>query len=349
MKKRKKILLIALLISLFLGCVSVDAQVNNGYNGNDGTAQHKLDIFMHQQNEKFSANGVDEAKMNIVIRNKMTDSLAEAQFNIRVLLRSSNGIIEPQTVTISKGEVKSEDVSLTSTQSGIASVIAEAVGFEVATASVEFMPPSVPCELLLTADPTENIQADRKHPTILTVKLLNPEGELFIPQVDRYIDIWTDKGDTLPPIKILKEEFYGQEEFATYKNGTVTITAKSHDFSLEDSTAVTFVSPLTWLTLIVAAFGGFCAGVIKYYRENKDKIHKIRFLKKIDGTWRLGIFGHIVFHILFGTVVYIGASLNMPATNFLNLPISIARGAFMIGVTGGLFFFFIISLWERKI
>jgi len=342
MKKWKKILLIVVVISLLLGCVSVNAQVNNGYNKTDWTAQHKLDINMHQQNEKFSANGVDKAKMYIVIRNKMTNSLAEAQSDIEVLLRSKIGIIEPQTVTISKGERKSEDVSLTSKKPGIASVIAEAVGFEVATASVEFMPPPVPCELLLTADPTENILADRRHPTTLTVKLLNPDDEPFIPQVDRHIHISTDRGETLLPIKIPKEKFYGHEEFSTYKNGTVTITAKSHDFNLEDSTAVTFISPITLLTLIVAALGGFLAGVFKYYREYKDKI---LITKKIDGTWRLGIFGHSVFHSLFGTVVYIGASLNIPGTNVFNLPISIARGAFVIGLTGGLFFFAIISLW----
>ena len=347
MKKWKKILLIVVVISLLLGCVSVDAQVNKGYEGNDWTAQHKLGIIMHQQNGKFSANGVDEAKMNIVIRNKMTNCLAEAQSDIEVLLSSNNSIVKPQKVIIFKGKAMSEDVSLTSTQPGIASVIAEAVGFEVATASVEFVPPPVPRELLLTSFPNENVLADGRHPTTLTVKILNPDEEPFMPQVDRYIHIWTNKGEKPPQIIIYARKPYGQGGFMTYKRGTVTITAKSHDFNLEDSTVVTFISPITLLTLIVAALGGFLAGVFKYYREYKDRI--LIKPKKIDGTWRLGIFGHSVFHSLFGTVVYLAASLNIPGTNVFNLPISIPRGAFVIGLTGGLFFFAIISLWGLHI
>jgi hypothetical protein len=341
MKKWKKILLIVVVISLFLGCVSVDAQVNSGYNGNDWTAQHKLDIIMHQQNGKFSANGVDEAKMNIVIRNKMTNSLAGAQSNIEVLFRSSKGIVEPQNITILKDKAMSGDISLTSTQPGIANVIAEAVGFEEATyASVEFVPPPVPCELLLTSFPNENVLADGRHPTTLTVKLLNPDDEPFIPQVDRDIHIWTNRGEKPPQIIIYGRKPYGQGDFMTYKKGTVSITAKSHDFNLENSTAVTFISPTTLLTLVVAALGGFCAGASKYYRDFKDKIF---IPKKIDGTLRLGFFGHLIFHSLFGTVIYILASLNIPGTNVFNLPISITRGAFGIGFLGGFFFFVIIS------
>ena len=68
-KKWKKIMPIVVVILLFLGCVSVNAQVNNEY---------KLDISKHQLNKTFSANGVDEAKMNVVVKNKATNILAEA-------------------------------------------------------------------------------------------------------------------------------------------------------------------------------------------------------------------------------------------------------------------------------
>ena len=78
MKKCKKILPIVVVILLLLCCVSVNAQVNTEYNKNDWTAQYKLDISEHQLNKTFSANGVDEAKMNVVIKNKTTNILAEA-------------------------------------------------------------------------------------------------------------------------------------------------------------------------------------------------------------------------------------------------------------------------------
>ena len=344
MKKCKKILPIVVVILLLLCCVSVNAQVNTEYNKNDWTAQYKLDISEHQLNKTFSANGVDEAKMNVVIKNKTTNILAEALSDIDVLIRSENSIAKPQKVIIFKGEAISEEISLTSTQPGVATVTAEAIGFEVATTSVEFAPPPVPCELLLTAFPNENILADGRHPTTLTVKLLNPDDELFIPQVDKSIDVWTNRGEILPQIKIPKEKFYGREEFSTYKEGIVNITARSPDFNLEGKTEATFISPVTLLTLIFAALGGFLAGIFKYYQEYKKGIV---FLPKRqrDSTWRLGMLGHSIFHAVFGLIVYMGACLNMPLTNLFKLPIGIWSGALMIGVTGGLFFFAIISFW----
>ena len=342
--KKWKILLIVVVISLLLGSVSVNAGVNNGDNINDWTAQYKLDINKHQPNKTFSSNGVDTAKMNIVIRNKTTNNLARALSDREVLLGSENSIIKPRKVTIIKGDARSEDISLTSTQPGIAKVKAEGIGFdEVATTSVEFTPPSVPSALLLAAFPNENILADGIHPTRLTVRLLKQDGELFIPQVDRYIDMGTDRGETPPRIKISNENYFGKEDYTTYKAGTVNITAKSHDFNLEDSTLVTFISPITLLTLIFAALGGFLAGIFKYYREYKDGI----FIKpkKIGDTRRLGMLVHAIIHAFFGLVVYIGACVNMPLSNVFDLPIDIWHGVFMIGITGGLFFFAIISFW----
>ncbi len=85
--------------------------------------------------------------------------------------------MKPQKLVISKGNASSIDVSLTSTQYGAAIVIAEAVGFEAATTSVVFAPPSRPSELDLTAQPNENIIANGRDSTKLTVKLLNPDSE----------------------------------------------------------------------------------------------------------------------------------------------------------------------------
>ena len=341
MEKWKKILLIVVVILLLLGGVSVNAQ---GYNEDDWIAQCKLAIFEHQPDKTVRADGVDKAKMNIVIRDKKTNKMDEVQSDVEVLLSSENGTVEPQTVTISKGEVKSEDISLTSTQPGIARVKSEAGGFDVATTSVEFVLPPKPCELSLSARPTENITADGKHPTNLTVKLLI-NNDPFIPQVDYiYIDIVTNRGETLPKIKIPKDKGYGQGQYKTQRGGTVKITAESVDFELKNSIDVTFVSPLTSLTLLLSLLGGFLGGLVKYYQEYKKGIV---FLPKhqTDGTWRLGMLGHSFFHAFFGLIVYIGACLNMPLTNLFNLPIDIWHGVFMIGVTGGLFFFAIIYFW----
>ena len=60
--------------------------------------------------------------MVVVIRDKETDKMVEARSDVEVLLSSENSTVEPQTITISQGKVRSEDLSLTSTQSGIACV-----------------------------------------------------------------------------------------------------------------------------------------------------------------------------------------------------------------------------------
>lgn len=338
MKKWKNIFTIVVVILFFFSCVSVNAQANNEY---------KLDINQHQLNKTFIA-GLEEAKMNVVIKKKTTNTLAGTLSDIDVLISSENSIVKPQKVTIFKGETQSEEISLTSTESGVAIVTAEAIGFEATTTNVEFKQPTVPRELLITAFPNENILADGKHPTNLTVMLLNPDDEPFIPQVDRYIDVWTNRGETLPQIKITKEKFYGREEFFSYKKGTVNILAKSSDFNLEGETEVAFISPVTFSTMILAILGGFLAGVFKYYQEYKKGIVFLPKHQK-DYTWRLGMLGHSIFHAFFGLIVYIGACLNMPLTNSFKLPIDIWSGAFMIGLTGGLYFFTIISLWSLKI
>ena len=345
-KKREKILLVMVVISLLLLLCrgSIDAQGNNGYNEDDWETQCKLAISEHQPDKTFSATGEDEAKMNIVIQDRKTNNLAEAQSDIVVLFSSTNGSVKPRTITIVTGSAMSEDISLTSTQPGIAIVTAAAAGFEATSASVKFASPPKPCELRLTAHPNENILADGMHPATLTVKLLNPDDEPFIPQVDTYIDIWTNRGEALPQIKISKKKPYGREEFTTYKKGTVRIIAKSLDFGLEDSTEVTFVSPLTSLTLLLSLVGGFLGGVVKYYQEYRKGLVFLPKHETVD-TWRLGMLGHSFFHALFGLIVYVAACLNMPLANLFNLPVDIWSGVFMIGLTGGLFFFAIISLW----
>jgi hypothetical protein len=432
MKVWKKITLIVVTILLLLSCVSVDAQVNKGYKGDEWTAQHSLDIHMPQQNGQFRANGVDEAKMNIAIRNKSTNDLAKAQSDIKVWLRATrssveptgvtifagkamseeisltsaqpgtasveaeaanfevanaslefvppvlcvlhismhqqngqfrangvdeakmniqirnkdtnslvlaqsdievcinatNSIVKPRNTIISKGKTMSGDISLTSTQPGIASVTAEAVAnavdFEDDIASVKFVPPPVPSKLLLTALPNENVLADGVQPTELTVRLFDQNGKIFRPLVNLCIDMGTN--------------------FTTYKRGTVNITAISHHPNLTDSTMVSFISPITLLTLFLAALGGLCAGASKYYQEYKDKIFTP---KRKDGTLHLGFVGHLIFHSLFGIVIFILASFNIPGTNVFNLPIGIGWGAFVIGLIGGFYFFVIINSFYK--
>jgi hypothetical protein len=238
-----------------------------------------LHIHMPRQNGQFLANGVDEAKMNIQIRNNDTNSLVFAQSDIVVCLRATNNsIVKPSKITILEGKQMSEDISLTSTQPGIASVTAEAVAeavdfIEAVTARVEFVSPPVPSKLLLTALPNENILADGRNSTELTVKLFDQNDKIFTPPVNLCIDMGTNNGDTPPQIIIYREKVYGQGNFTTYKRGTVNITAISHQYhNLNDSTMVSFISPITLLTLFLAALGGLCAGIIRYFQDIKGKI-----------------------------------------------------------------------------
>lgn len=342
-KKYEMILLIAIGI-LLISVASVDAEFNDGNNNDNWTAKHELEIYEHQLNKTFNANGEDEAKMNIVIKNKTTNILVIAESDIEVLLRSEGGIFKSRKVTIFKDQAMSEDISLTSTQSGNIRVFAEAVGFEVASTSVEFVPPLNPSELNLTAQPNENILANGKESTKLTVKLLNPDSSLFIPQSDKQIDIWTNKGEKLPQIKIYTGKPYVQTELRTYKQGNVEIIANSPDFNLQDHANVTFVSPISLLGL-AALLGGFLGGIAKYY---KDYSKKISFLPKPNKnhTWQLGMLGHAFFHALFGFLVFVGAFFDVPATNIFSLPVYVGWGVFFIGVLGGIFFFVILSIWE---
>ena len=346
MKKWKKILPIVVVILLLLGCFSVDARVNGGYGYNEDEwfAQHKLDINEYQQNKTFSATGEDEAIMTIVIRNKTTDHLETAPLDIEVLLRSEKGIVKPQKVTIFKGKPKSEDISLTSTQVGTAIVIAEAVGFEVATTSVKFTPPPRPCELYLTAHPQKSIPANGRDQTKLTAKLLNAEGEVFIPQANEYVDTATNRGETLPQINISKNKPIGQVNFTTYKAGTVEFIARSLVFGLEGRTEATFVSPINRLTIVLALLGGLVGGFVEYCLKHKKGFV---FLpkRKNDGTWDLGIIGPIP-HAILGLIMYMVTCLGM---DLIPLPIDVWYSVFTIGFIGGFSSDLIPSRWYEKL
>ncbi len=346
MKKWKKILPIVVVILLLLGCFSVDARVNDGYGYNEDEwfAQHKLDIHKHQLNRTFSATGEDEAKMNIVIRNKTTNFLAKAPLDMEVLLRSEKGIVKPQKVTIFKGNALSEDITLTSTQVGTAIVIAEAVGFEVAITSVEFTPPLRPCELYLTAHPNKSIPANGRDQTKLAIKLLKAEGELFIPQANEYVDIATNRGETLPQINLSKNKPYGQANFTTYKAGTVEFIGRSLVFDLEGRTEATFLSPINRLTMFLAFLGGLVGGFVEYCLKHKKGFV---FLpkRKNDSTWDLGMIGPIP-HALLGLIIYMVTCLGM---DLIPLPIDVWYSVFTIGFIGGFSSDFIPSRWYEKL
>ena len=347
MKKWKKILPIVIVIPLLLDCVSVDARVNNGYRYNEDEwfAHHKLDMHKHQLNKTFSATGDGEAKMNIVIRNKTTNILAKAPLDMEILLRSEKGIVKPQKITIFKGKAISDDITLTSTQVGTAIIIAEAVGFEAATTSVEFTHPLRPCELYLTAHPNKNITANGRDQTKLRIKLLKAEGELFIPQANEYVDIATNRGETLLQINISKNKPYGQANFTTYKAGTVEFIARSLVFGLEGRTKVTFVSPINLLTIVLALLGGFVGGFVEYCLEHK-KGFVFLAKHKSDDTWDLGMIGCSIPHALLGLFVYMGSCLGM---HLIPLPIHIWYSVFTIGFIGGFSSFDIISFyWYKK-
>ncbi len=351
MKRREKVLPVVAVISLFLllASVSVDARVNDGYgyNEDEWLAQYKLDIHKHQLNKTFSATGVDEAKMNIVIRNKTTNLLAKAPLDIEVLLRSENGIVKPKRVTIFKGKAISEDITLTSTQVETAIIIAEAVGFEAATTSVEFTSPLRPCELYLTAHPTKNITANGRDQTKLTVKLLKAESELFIPQANEYVDIATNRGETLPQLIISKNKPYGEANFTTRKAGTVEFIARSLVFGLEGRTEATFVSPINLLTIVLALLGGLVGGFVEYCSEHKKEFVFLA-KHKSDDTWDLGMIGCSIPHALLGLFVYMGTCLGMHLIPF-ELPIDVWYSVFIIGFIGGFSSFDIISsLWFKK-
>ena len=338
------ILLISIGISLIL-VTSVEAKFNDEYNNDNWTAKYKLEIYKHHLNKTYNANGEDKAKMNIVMKNKTNDVLERAQSDIEILLRSDRGILKSQKITILEGKAMSEDFSLTATQSGIIIVIAEAIGFEVAKTRVEFVPSPNPSELKLTAQPNENIMANGKKSTKLTVKLLNPDESLFIPQADKQIDIWTNKGEKLQLINISKDKPYAQTEFKSYKPGTVDIIASSPDFNLKDHSNVTFVSPITLFTIFIAFLGGFLGGAVKYYQDHKNGFSFLPKRQK-NGTWKLRMFGNAFFHAFCGVIVFVAAFFEMPQTNIFYLPIDIWYGVFMIGFTGGLYFFTISSLWN---
>ncbi len=338
MKKMRTITTIILI--LIYASFSVNAQ-GDVYSKNVWSDQYKLEIYF-LQNKTFIL-GQEEAKISIGIKNKKTNSLEIAQYNTTVFLSSDKSILDPSKIIILKGEAKSDDVSLSPVQPGIVTIKAESVGFDAVTALLEFVPQPNPSELNLTAHPTEKLMADGKDSTKLMVKLMYPDGRLFMPQADKSIFISTNLGD-FQQLNISRLEPYVQTQFRTYKPGIVEIIAASPDYNLEGHVKVSFVSPITLLTALLALLGGFIGGIVKYYQENKKGIGFFPKLQK-DGKWRLSMLGTAIFHGIFGYIVYLGASLNMPFTNVFDLPVDIGNGALLLGFTGGVFFFTLISIW----
>jgi len=340
-----KILTIIILFSVFFyNCVLVDAQINDEYPNDNWSSPYKLYIQKYQENKTISANGEDKAEMIIVIRNKITNQLSKAPFDLEILLKSENCIVKPQKVTILEDQTTSDEIILTSTQSGIAIVTAEAVGFESINTHVEFTPPGKPAELYIVAIPNESIVADGRKTMKLRVMLVKQDGELFKPQKSEFVDITTNRGERLPQMEISKNMPYGEEYYQTYEEGYVIFLAKSIYFKLESETMASFISPINCLTTFLALLGGLLGGIIKYYQEHK-KGYPL-FPKKQENKYlRLGLLGHFILHAIFGLLMYIGACFNMPLTNLFELPVSVNYGVFMIGLTGGLFFFAVILLW----
>lgn len=238
MKKWKMALPIALVVSLLLGCVSVNAQTSNEHNESDWHAQYKLDISKHQLNKTFSSNGVDKAEMNVVIRNNTTNKLVEAPFEVNVTIKSLNGSAEPYEVTIPKGEAMSEEISLTSEQVGFVTITAVAECFEAVNTSVEFAAPKPdPREILLEpyyeGKPilaNESIWAGGDKKVTLRVKLLDKDDQpIYFFSSHTLIDISPSKSQI--PIIIRKGNYYGEITYQEDVQGTVEITANSPDFT----------------------------------------------------------------------------------------------------------------------
>jgi len=320
-------ILLVILILLFLGSISVDAQRAGDHNEGNWPDQFELFIFVPEPNKNVSANGLEEAKMYMAILNKATNHPDRAQSDVEVWLSSENdqSILEPQMVTISEGEGRSEDISLRSKKAGTVTVTAIPVGiFNSTSTTVTFVPPEEPSALFFEASPKENIPADGSHSVKLTVKLLYPpNNQPYVSPKNISIDTWTDKGDQGPQIIIAKDTRVGQGEFTTYKVGTVNITAKSYDFNLEDMIKVTFISIITKLTLFLAAVGGLLGGFVKYIQENKKDGSRLNMIK-------LGIA-----YLICGVVLYIGAALRVQSMNEYNIPIESLFGVFLVGFVGG--------------
>ena len=233
MKKWKRIP-IALVVLLLLGCASVNAQTSDEYDESDWIAQHKLGIEEHGPNETFSANGVDKAQMNVVIRNNATGDLAKAPFNISVVIHTENGVAKPQNVTIFEGEAISEEITLTTERPGSVTVTATADDLEAVT-SVEFTTPHLdPREILLEpyckGKPilaNESIWAGEDKEVTLRVKLLDKNGQPMYFSSKKHIDISPSEYPLEIPIYM---KYYGEINYKEDVQGTVKITAGSDDF-----------------------------------------------------------------------------------------------------------------------
>ncbi len=334
-----KFLLALVAISLILGSISVKAQVDDKLNEN--ITQYELKIYLFEPSRTFSSDGIDKARMCITLINKTSGGLEHADSDIEVLLKlgSQIGDLSTHEVKILKDSGKSEDFNLTSTQPGTVVVVANAVNFDETNASITFEPPPVPSEIYMEAHPDKNILANNNASTTLTVELLKADGEPFKPSSDINIDLWTTTGETVGPVTIFKDKFYGKTKFATFKPGDVNITASSPEYTLNSMPiTVSFVTPFTFFAIIIATIGGLVGGFIRYYSENQKGI-VLRPTRQKDGTWRLGMIGDVLFHALSGCVVYLGAIYNWYGTNLVpNFPTYTSLGSFLIGLFGGLSF-----------
>jgi hypothetical protein len=315
-----------------------------------------LDLCEHEVNGTYLADGVHEAKMYVVLRDKGTRRLAEAPSTIKVIIRSENSTAKPSEVNISEGGTKSEDISLTSIRPSIACVRAEAIGFEVATSYVEFVPSTIPSELLLEAHP-KIIPANGRDSVDLTVKLLCPDGQPFKPPQDTKIDMWTSTGKSFN-LTLSAEKGYGRGEFKTYKDGTINITAKSYDFEVGGTTTVTFISVVTRAMFLISFFGGVMGGAMYYYGRHLISEPKKQFviLAKQDDLKdnNLGIIYTALFHGFFGLLIYFIFVLCAHTDAFVSLidrltgipeigqllsqlPLDVGISVFIIGFIGGMF------------
>lgn len=294
MEKWKRMLAIALVTSLFLGCASVNAQTSDEHDESVWIGQHKLGIEKHKPNENFSADGVDKAQMNVVIRNKTTGELAKAPFNISVVISIKNGIAKPLNVNIPKDEAISEEISLTSYLSGIANVIARADGFEAVNTSINFTKPDPePHELLLEAYyKGKPILADESildgvTKATLRVKLFDKNGQLIYSK-EKYIDFLLQNESR--PIQIIQKDKYYVDYYPDYypDKGSVNITAatglkngstlNSNTIELKFATQPSmllfeiFVGEANYTNKIIPPNNNIVRVIVRLYDENKRLI-----------------------------------------------------------------------------
>jgi len=294
MEKWKRMLAIALVTSLFLGCASVNAQTSDENDESVWIAQHKLGIEKHKPNENFSADGVDKAQMNVVIRNKATGNLAKAPFDMRLEIDIRNDIAKPQIVNIPKDEAISEEISVTSKRFGIAHVTARADDFDPVNTSINFTKPDPePHELLLEAyykgKPVlaDEYILDAGTNAILRVKLFDKNGQLIYSK-EKYIDFLLQNESI--PIQTIRKDNYYVDYYPYYypDKGSINITAatglkngstlNSNNIELKFATQPSmllfeiFVGEANYTNNIIPLNNNIVKVQVKLYDENKRLI-----------------------------------------------------------------------------